>query len=156
MDRDLRSGSRAETAAIGRELARELFAATARPAFVSLKGELGAGKTELARAFIAEWLALSNDPPPPATMPSPTFNIAIVYGQRCKVAHLDFYRLRDIEELEQLGLQHYFHEHDCVVVEWLDRIPEAAANAIEVELEITGDPSDSPRMIKVRDLKTAS
>lgn len=55
---------------------------------------------------------------------SPSYTIAQVYPTRPPVAHLDFYRLTDPEEAEQLGLTDYFREDVIAVVEWGNRFPE--------------------------------
>jgi tRNA threonylcarbamoyl adenosine modification protein YjeE len=124
---------------------------------VSLKGELGAGKTVFARGFIAEWLRLSGESATTAVT-SPSYNVARVYGTRMPLAHLDLYRIESAAELAELGLEHYFHEHSCCLVEWLENGPGIAsfvpAGALEVEL-VFGAGSEH-RLITVRALTGAS
>lgn len=137
------SNSEEETQAQGAQLAATLFAA--RPAFVQLKGDLGAGKTAFARGFIREWSKLAGDPQP-EQVTSPTFNIVKVYGANAPLAHLDLYRLKTMTELEQIGFEHYFFEHAACVVEWLEQIPEAEASrpahAVIVTIDfVEGEPA---------------
>ena len=104
----------AATAALGQELA-----ATLRPGdIVVLDGDLGAGKTALARAIIR---ALSNDPN--LEVPSPTFALVQPYDTRvATVLHADLYRLGDPREVDELGLVD--NPQAIVLVEWAERAPE--------------------------------
>lgn len=82
---------------------------------VALEGGLGAGKTTLARAILAE-LGHEGD------VPSPTFQIIEVYdppGVRLPVVHADFYRLDHPDEVEQLGLDDY-RLGAALLAEWPD------------------------------------
>ena len=64
-----------------------------------LSGELGAGKTALARAFLRD---ATGDPE--LETPSPTFTILQTYdGAEWPIVHADFYRLADAEDLRQIG-----------------------------------------------------
>jgi tRNA threonylcarbamoyl adenosine modification protein YjeE len=141
-----------ETAALGAELAEKLFA---RPrACLILSGPLGAGKTALARGFTRRWCALA-DGSEPGTVTSPSYNVARVYGSRRPVAHLDLYRLKTLEELEQIGFENYFQEASACVVEWLENVPGAErmapADAVRVELSFVAK-NPSARLVKIRGL----
>ena len=115
------------TTAFGAQLAADLRGGD----IVSLEGDLGAGKTALARAIIR---ALADDPA--LEVPSPTFAIIQPYETaRGPVLHADLYRLADAAEADELGL---FDDEDAVVlVEWAARVPEVAARAsLVVALDI--------------------
>ncbi|MCA9571339.1 MAG: tRNA (adenosine(37)-N6)-threonylcarbamoyltransferase complex ATPase subunit type 1 TsaE [Myxococcales bacterium] len=101
------------TDALGRRLG-----ALAEPGqVVALVGDLGAGKSALARG-IARGLGLTE------RIPSPTFVIANTYTDgRIPFHHLDLYRLGDPDELEQLGLDELIAE-GVSAVEWADLFPE--------------------------------
>ena len=109
---------------------------------VTLEGELGAGKSELARG-IARGLGVTE------TVTSPSFTILNVYESgRVPLYHFDWYRLESEEELYELGMDEYLGGDGIAVVEWAERCPDAVPeNAIRITLEATGPES---RRILVR------
>lgn len=100
--------------------------------FIALGGELGAGKTSFARAYLR---ALMNDDDLEA--PSPTFSLMQVYEQPdCSVVHADFYRLRTIEELQELGWEEATASA-VTLVEWAERLSAALPpDRLEVNFSI--------------------
>src|SRR5436190_13651259 len=85
--------------------------------FVSLSGDLGAGKTTFARALIRH---LAGDPG--LEVPSPTFTLVQAYPlARLPVVHGDLYRVNAPEELTELGFNEAA-EDAAVLLEWPDRI----------------------------------
>lgn len=96
-----------------------------------LSGDLGAGKTALARAILR---ALAADPELEA--PSPTYTLCQTYALQFPVSHFDLYRLSDPSELAELGLDEAL-EGGVAMVEWPQRgtghLPEAA---MEIRLDI--------------------
>jgi len=86
------------------------------PVFLGLRGQLGAGKSVLARA-IARGAGVVR------AIPSPTFNLLFRYPARdgTEVVHLDLYRIRDPEELWELGWEELGRGSEIVVVEWPER-----------------------------------
>ncbi len=92
--------------------------------FIALSGDLGAGKTLLARA-IAEGLGC-----PPGQVQSPTFTLVNTYaGGRLPLHHADFYRLGSIDELYGTGFFDLLGGPGALLVEWPERIPSAAPSA---------------------------
>ena len=99
--------SEADTLAFGRALGAQL-----RPGdTLLLSGELGAGKSVLARGAAR---ALGVEGP----MPSPSFTIMLSYSGRVRVHHFDLYRLGDAEEFYAAGLDEWFGGEDVCLVEW--------------------------------------
>ncbi|WP_119167183.1 tRNA (adenosine(37)-N6)-threonylcarbamoyltransferase complex ATPase subunit type 1 TsaE [Algihabitans albus] len=97
-------------------LAARLAPLLRRGDVVALSGGLGAGKTAFCRALIN---AL---PGPAEEVPSPTFTLAQVYerGDR-QVWHFDFYRLKDPDEVWELGLEEALAE-GISLIEWPERL----------------------------------
>ena len=104
-----------ETRRFGSRLAQSLRAGDV----LLLEGDLGAGKSELTRGIAA---GLGIDDP----VPSPSFTILNVYESgRVPLYHFDWYRLREAEELYELGMDEYLGGDGIAVVEWPERCPEA-------------------------------
>ena len=111
----------AETEAAGFELGQALQAGD----IVLLRGELGAGKTTFVRG-VAKGTGSA------ALVASPTFQLVRVYPGRVRLAHVDLYRIENLVELADLGLEEHA-ENGAVVVEWGDRIDVPGAAIIEFE-----------------------
>jgi tRNA threonylcarbamoyladenosine biosynthesis protein TsaE len=89
--------------------------AASPPLVVTLAGELGAGKTTLARAICAGY-GVRGD------VTSPTFNLVHEYqGARSRVYHVDLYRLRSPAELTNLGWDEMLTADALVLIEWPER-----------------------------------
>jgi len=85
------------------------------PVVIYLRGDLGAGKTTFARAYVHS-LGFSG------YVKSPSYGLLETYqagGQ--KILHLDLYRIEDPEELEYLALRDLFDDQSVLLVEWPDR-----------------------------------
>ncbi|HWU67473.1 MAG TPA: tRNA (adenosine(37)-N6)-threonylcarbamoyltransferase complex ATPase subunit type 1 TsaE [Stenotrophobium sp.] len=101
------------TAAAGSALALALEAR--RGAVIYLRGELGAGKTTLARGFLRA-LGVAG------AIRSPTYTLMEIYNVRLRdVLHMDCYRLADPLELQNLGLADYPSEQTLWLVEWPEK-----------------------------------
>ena len=116
-------------------LARWLAGFAVKGDVFALSGDLGAGKTTLARAFLR---AATQDPELEA--PSPTFTLIQTYdAPRFTVVHADFYRLRGPAELLQLGWDETVDEA-VTLVEWPERAGKAAwSDALALTLAGEGE-----------------
>ncbi len=115
--RQLRLDDQAATAALARRLAPLLR----RGDLVALRGDLGSGKTSFARALIT-----ALPPADPAAgseeVPSPTFTLVQIYDRLpAPVWHFDLYRIKDPEEVLELGFEQALAEA-VSLVEWPDRL----------------------------------
>lgn len=123
----------AETAAAGREIARALSA----DAVVHLVGDLGAGKTFLARA-IAEELGAD-----PAEVASPSFAIVHEYPLRSRppIIHIDGYRLSDRpREWMEIGIPEMLSEPGVKLIEWPKREFEQFEDShVEIQIRVRED-----------------
>jgi len=118
------------TAALGATLAQRL-----RPGdVVGLYGELGSGKTTLARAILR---AASGDPD--LIVPSPTFTLVEVYETpRGAYWHFDLYRLETPEQAFELGWEEAL-AGGVTLIEWPERLGPLLPKHLSVTLEIEGD-----------------
>lgn len=120
----------AATEAFGRRLAQSLPAR----AVVFLRGDLGAGKTSLARALLR---GLGVEGP----VKSPTYTLIERYPLADgEAAHLDLYRIAAASELDFLGLPDLVPEMRLWLVEWPDRgLHGLPAPDLEIDLQVEGD-----------------
>lgn len=114
MNLSLRLPDAGATEALGRALAAVLRAMPGG-AVIALAGDLGAGKTTLARALIRE---LGHE----GTVVSPTYTLVEPYTVAGRTLyHLDLYRLGDPGELDYLGIRDCDPGRDWLLVEWPER-----------------------------------
>jgi len=124
--------SEEETIALGRQIARDL----PRRAAVLLIGNLGAGKTTLAKGIVSGLGAAEPD-----DVTSPTFTLIHEYGGG-RAFHIDLYRLDTQEQVTTLGLDEIFDREAVVLIEWGERFPELLPRErIEIRLNaVEGEP----------------
>ena len=102
---------------------------------IYLEGELGAGKTTLARGLL-RGLGYTGK------VKSPTFTLVEVYEvSRLYLYHFDFYRFNDPRELGESGFREYFNPQSVCLVEWPERTNQAAglpAADLRIVLQVAG------------------
>jgi tRNA threonylcarbamoyladenosine biosynthesis protein TsaE len=119
-----------ETIELGRKIAREL----PNRAVVLLIGNLGAGKTTLAKGIIN---GLGAGEPEEVT--SPTFTLIHEYAGG-RVYHVDLYRLDTLAQVATLGLEEIFERDAVVLVEWGEKFREMMPpDRIEITLNADGE-----------------
>lgn len=124
------SHSAAETFDFGRQLGAELQPGDV----VALIGELGAGKTCFVKG-IAAGLGVTQE------VTSPTFTLIHEYrGERLPLAHIDLYRLDNVREAVNIGIEEYLGGPGVTVIEWAERIePLLPANTQHIRLSIVDE-----------------
>lgn len=131
--------SEAKTNAFSEILAAHLRAGD----LILLSGPLGAGKSTIARAIIRTLVGQ-----PELEVPSPTFLLVLPYeGNGHLVLHADLYRIEDVREVDELGLDE--DPQAIVLVEWPDRDPALAARA-NLFLDLHIAPEEKGRECELR------
>ena len=128
-EKRFKTRSVAGTLAIAETIAEILTA----PRVVLLRGELGAGKTTLAKGWLAAIGAAATD-----EVTSPTFTLVHEYEARNgRVYHLDLYRLEDERALIPLGIDEMADEPGALLLlEWGEKFP-SLVERIDAEVAIT-------------------
>jgi tRNA threonylcarbamoyladenosine biosynthesis protein TsaE len=118
------------------ELGRRIAATLPKRAVVLLIGNLGAGKTTLAKGIISG-LGVAE----PEDVTSPTFTLIHEYGEG-RAYHIDIYRLDRPEQVATLGLDEIFDREAVVLIEWGERFPQLLPeDRIEIRIEPLNDDS---------------
>jgi len=128
--------SEEETIELGRRIAAEL----PRRLVILLIGNLGAGKTTLAKGIINGLGAASIE-----EVASPTFTLIHEYG---RVYHIDLYRLETAEEVATLGLDEIFEREAIVLIEWGERFPRLMPKD-RLEIRLRALPESDSRQIEI-------
>lgn len=125
--------SLSDTCQLGRRLADGLAVGDA----VALEGDLGAGKTTLARAMLR---ALGVD----GEIPSPSFALVQEYETaRLSVFHFDLYRIESISDVDELGLEEAL-EKGAAIIEWPERAQaRLPLDVLRIRMEIVGETARS-------------
>jgi len=136
-----RTASEEATIRLGEELARTL----PRRRAVLLIGNLGAGKTTMAKGIVHGLGAAESE-----EVSSPTFTLIHEYGNDGRVYHIDLYRLDEPREVATLGLDEIFDREAVVLIEWGERFPQLMpASRTEIRIRAIGN---DEREIEVREI----
>jgi len=137
LDTEIISRSASETLQWAEEFARTLESGS----IVALYGELGAGKTVIAKG-IGRGLGVREE------IISPTFNYILEYEGRLPLFHADLYRIEGAKVFRAMGLEEYFDRGGVFVIEWAERVRELLPPET-IEIEITPEENGAARRIKV-------
>ena len=107
------TNSAAETLALGKQLAADFRP----PLIILLSGDLGAGKTTLAKGIISG-LGMARE----EDVTSPTFTLVHCFRNHCPVFHVDLFRVEGLGDLETLGLEDMFSDPAIVLIEWPEKL----------------------------------
>lgn len=135
-------GSPEETEALGKKLGDALVAQGIKRAFITLDGEMGAGKTVFTRGFASAFGIMG--------VKSPTYTIVNEYRNGDKrIFHFDLYRIEDYLDLESIGFDDYVRSDGYSIAEWSVRVPEEIPeDAIRVNISRTPDDTEA-RVIEI-------
>ena len=126
-----------ETFLIGKRVAVFLSSGS----LVALNGELGSGKTSLAKG-IAAGLGINEN------LTSPTYTIINEYSGQPVLYHIDAYRLNGGRDFEDIGGDEIINSGGICIIEWAERILKfLPSSAITISIKITGS---SARLIQVK------
>ena len=122
------------TEAFGHKLAEALKAAPGEGMCIYLHGDLGAGKTSLARGILRGYGHSGR-------VPSPTYTLVEPYNCAGRaIYHLDLYRLQNVAELEYLGIDELALPGAVLLIEWPGQGgPDLVPPDLEIFLEISGE-----------------
>ncbi|KPJ64598.1 hypothetical protein AMJ44_12530 [candidate division WOR-1 bacterium DG_54_3] len=122
------------------ELGKRIGAFLVANDILALIGPLGAGKTTLIQG-IAQGLEVKD------YVTSPTFIIINEYQGRFPFYHIDLYRLEEVKDIEELGIEEYFTREGVCVIEWAEKLKELKPKNVKtIEMEIV---SESERKINL-------
>ena len=123
------------------EWARKFAKTLHAPVTVALHGDLGMGKSEIARTIIRTLRGQDT------VVPSPTFTLVQNYDG---ISHFDLYRITDASELEEIGLS-YAMQNDITLIEWPDvasgLLP---ADTIHIYISPCGNDCDTGRKLIIK------
>jgi tRNA threonylcarbamoyladenosine biosynthesis protein TsaE len=129
MEKVVITHSPTETLELGRCLAVKLHG----PAVMTLRGSLGAGKTQLVKGLLAGLGSVEQ-----AT--SPTFALCHYYPGRIPLLHVDLYRLKYPSEIPDLGLDEALDDGFALAIEWPDGL-DAHLPPVDLAIQFFADPS---------------
>ena len=101
-------------------------------AIITLNGQLGAGKTILAKG-IAKGLGINDN------VTSPSFAILNIYSGKVPLYHFDLYRLSNVQEIEELGFNEYFEGDGVCLIEWANDLFVKSNEILNINISGSGD-----------------
>ncbi len=97
---------------------------------ILLAGDLGVGKTHLSQAISTYFGILRED------VTSPSFSLIQEYQGKEKIYHCDFYRLDELDEVENLGIYDWLGKDGIGLLEWADKFPEILPTSyLEIQIK---------------------
>jgi tRNA threonylcarbamoyladenosine biosynthesis protein TsaE len=131
-NREFTTSSAEATIALGRKLARSLKP----PKLILLRGDLGAGKTTMAKGIAEGFQAASQE-----EVTSPTFTLVHEYrGPEATLYHIDLYRVDTERQLDTLGLDDLIAANSILLIEWGEKFPRFIRERdLEISLDSLGE-----------------
>ena len=117
------------------DLSQKLGGLINQPLIIALIGDLGSGKT-----IFVQGIAKGLEVPDGYYITSPTFTLINEYPGRFPLVHVDLYRLENIEDLEDIGLDEMLYGQAVIAIEWADKLIGCQpAEQLLVTMEINDD-----------------
>lgn len=127
-----------ETQSLGKNIGKMINSG----AIFALTGDLGSGKTSFVQG-LAKGLDISEK----YYITSPTFTLINEYPGRCRLFHVDLYRIENLIDLDELGFYDILASDNVTAIEWADRLLDNfASDYIDMKFEIL---DDQARMINI-------
>jgi len=118
-----------------RKLGHQIGTLIKQPLVIALIGDLGSGKT----AFV-QGLAKGIEVPDGFYITSPTFTLVNEYPGRYPLVHMDLYRLENMSDLTDIGLDEMLHGQAVIAIEWADKLSDGLpAEHLLVRFEVIDD-----------------
>jgi tRNA threonylcarbamoyladenosine biosynthesis protein TsaE len=118
-----------------RQLGKKIGNLLNQPIVIALIGGLGCGKT-----VFVQGLAEGLEVPAEYYITSPTFTLINEYPGRLRLLHVDLYRLDDLSDFEDIGLDEIFQDQAVIAVEWADKMADAfSGDCLSLNFEIIHD-----------------
>ncbi len=120
-----------------RKLGQALGTAIQTPIIIALSGDLGSGKTAFVQGF-AKGLDVSEK----YYITSPTFTLINEYPGRHPLIHVDLYRIENLSEFEEIGLDEVLQKEAVIAIEWAERLSgDMRHNHLELRFAIISETS---------------
>jgi len=115
-------------------IAKQILDYTSTHKKFAFYGEMGVGKTTLIKALSLQ-LGVTD------LVSSPTFSIVNEYkaNENTKIYHFDFYRIKDEEEVFDIGYEEYFFSNAYCFIEWPEKIPNLIQDMVHINMSIAGN-----------------
>jgi tRNA threonylcarbamoyladenosine biosynthesis protein TsaE len=125
-----------------KQIASEFFIELEKGDLVAVNGELGSGKTFFIKS-VGEKFSIKN-------VNSPTFSLVNEYSGKVKMYHLDFYRIKNVNELIDIGFTDYLNDNDAIIfIEWAGLFKQILpAKRFEINIKMKDDISREYRIEK--------
>ena len=128
----IESKSTNETISIGEKLGSLIIKSGIETVILTLKGDLGAGKTTLTKGIL-KVLGSSDD------IESPTFVFLHIHNGKIKLYHFDLYRISNLNEIDEIGILEFLQRKGIIVIEWGEKVRDIIKPDIAIIIKKTGE-----------------
>ncbi len=124
-----------------KQVAQHILAETKAAKLVTFYGQMGAGKTTLIKTICAEFGVTDE-------VSSPTFSLVNEYktADGSSLFHFDFYRIKSIEEVYDIGYEDYFYSGAICLIEWPELIEELLQDEKQLQVHINSETADTRKI----------